>query len=146
MQPSLSLYPYLFLTFYLNTWLQQIHDFLEDSTPITFANKTTNYAANTIKLQVEVRNWPFKSLQNSLSLVFGAQRSDSKSANGADCEKFEIAEDSNGNLNSYMFYVNGVVMYPLFSCFFLTLLFIIIWCETGMDSLSNMQCWTLQTV
>ena len=38
------------------------------STPFDFAGNTTTFASNTIKVNVRIQRWPFKSLGNSLSI------------------------------------------------------------------------------
>lgn len=64
---------------------------------------------------MEVREWPFKSINNNLLVIFGAQVSDENSENNGDnenCNDYVTSEDASGNLNWISLYFNGVVMYP----------------------------------
>jgi hypothetical protein len=93
----------------INFIFLQLYRFEENTTLITFANKTTSYDKNTIKTRVQITNWPFRALSNSLVLEFLTV------ANGAtnNCQNIDSSEDSNSNLNWISINVNGVVMYPL---------------------------------
>eukprot|EP00026_Physarum_polycephalum_P001232 Phypoly_transcript_01233.p1 GENE.Phypoly_transcript_01233~~Phypoly_transcript_01233.p1 ORF type:complete len:1169 (+),score=148.62 Phypoly_transcript_01233:270-3509(+) len=85
-----------------------IWQFLEDDTVVTFANKETHFAANTIKLAVQIRNWPFRALQHSLALVMDSEvNSEASTCVGT-------GEDENRNLKWFTLYVDGVTLYGQF--------------------------------
>ena len=48
--------------------MKQIWQFTNTSS-VNFANTTTQVGANTLKLAMQILNWPFLSLQNSLDIV-----------------------------------------------------------------------------
>jgi len=41
-----------------------------NSTSLAFANRTANLATNALKIYVEIQDWPFSSINNSLAVVF----------------------------------------------------------------------------
>lgn len=94
--------------------------FGEPSTPITFANEITEFKKDTIKVQVKVLSWPFRSLQNSLQLVFETQYDNNVDP---DCAETSSSQDSNGNLNWFSINVEGFELY-LFHMLFSFLLHI----------------------
>jgi hypothetical protein len=81
----------------------------EATTLVTFANTTTNYSANTIKMGIQIQNWPFKSLSNSLIVLFSATPSTSDENV---CSSVDSSEDENDNLKWYTFTINGATLYP----------------------------------
>ncbi len=60
-----------------------------------FANKTSIIPENTVKLNIQIQNWPFKSLQNEL--VLELRTHDSKSTSQNDCNS-DSATSQSGNL------------------------------------------------
>jgi hypothetical protein len=81
---------------------------IEDSTVMTFANTSTNFAKKTIKLAVQIRDWPFSALQHSLALVL-----DSSPVSGSpSC--VQKSEDENDNLKWVTINLDGVTLYLLF--------------------------------
>jgi hypothetical protein len=83
-----------------------IWQFGEESTPITFANKTTNYQKNTLKLAVTVQNWPFYNLVNKLSIVMV-----SGSANGESVCTQSTQSDENGSLQWALLVIGSSSLY-----------------------------------
>lgn len=74
-----------------------------------FANKTSVFAPNTLKLTMKVEGWPFKSLQNSLAIVLDAA---SNEYNTQACN-INSQTDSGGSLAWYVLNFCGVSMYLL---------------------------------
>jgi hypothetical protein len=89
-----------------------LYKFEEDTTLITFANKTTSYPKNTLKTSVWVTNWPFRALSNSLVLEFSTVSDDGETKS---CQRTDSSEDSNSNLNWISINVGGVVMYLFYT-------------------------------
>jgi hypothetical protein len=58
-------YFHYFISFFFDTL--KVLQFEETSTSYPFANTTTTYLANTLKLNVLIQNWPFLALSNSLA-------------------------------------------------------------------------------
>ena len=80
------------------------------------------FSAHTVKINVEIMNWPFKNIQNSLDLIFGAKNSKDQKPSCVSSQ-----QDSGDSLKWLLITVNGTTMYlyrssPLFfflaSCFF----------------------------
>lgn len=96
---------------------KKIHQFGEP-TKVGFASKITNYLNNTIKVEVEVQDWPFRAIRNSLLLIFSTQIiNNGTPQNNGKCKDYLFSEDSNGNLNWISLYMGGVIMYPAFHLF-----------------------------
>lgn len=71
-----------------------------------------DFKKDTVKLQVRVQSWPFRSLQNSLLIIFETQSESPNSNNNPDCQLVTSSSyDSNENLNWYSMNVEGVEMY-----------------------------------
>ncbi len=79
-----------------------------NSTTVLFANSSTNIAANSLKLNVRIQNWPFMSIDNSLVLVFNA----SSPNNPTSSCNINPGEDSSGSLQWSVVVINGVSLYP----------------------------------
>lgn len=79
------------------------------STSLYFANTTTNIAANSLKLNVQVKNWLFSSLKNELNLIFDAK----DVGNNVDRCNVDAQSDSSDNLYSYVISIDGTSLYPL---------------------------------
>jgi len=60
---------------------------------ITFAETPLDFAANTLKVNIKVRSWPFTSVQNSLAFVM-----DAKSPSKATQQVSRSSVDSSGNV------------------------------------------------
>jgi hypothetical protein len=90
----------------------QVIKFGQD-TPINFANQTTTYTTNSIKLSVQVQNWPFRALSNSLVLEFTTETNGGTNGNEINpkCIQVDSSTDSNSNLNWLLINVDGVIMY-----------------------------------
>jgi hypothetical protein len=54
---------------------------------VTFANTSTPYNANSFKLAVQLRNWPFKNLKNTLAIVLDAKASEETVRRGREIEE-----------------------------------------------------------
>lgn len=80
--------------------------YITSSTSINFANVTTNYAANTLKLNVRIANWPFLTIANSLAIVFDAKNTDVKTES---CNLNN--HDVNTDLQWFVVSINGTSMY-----------------------------------
>lgn len=112
-EPILNLWlSYLFLFVIFLQFIYsppQLWQFLDDDTTVTFADMSSHFAANTIKLAVQIRNWPFRSLQNSLALVLESNTS----SDASQCVKKN--EDENANLKWFTINVDGVTLYLFFN-------------------------------
>lgn len=86
--------------------LLEIRNF-KTATPVYFANTTTHYAANSVKLNMIIENWPFKSIQSSLALILDSQNNQQ---HAQPC--IQSGEDINGNLAWFQITVNGVALNP----------------------------------
>lgn len=84
-----------------------IYEFNDYSTNINFANSTTSYAKNSVKLTIKVTNWAFRALAHSLQLVFNTKSAGQTSST---CSNSET--DSNGNLLWYSLIVDQTTLYP----------------------------------
>lgn len=73
---------------------------------MTFANVTTTYSPNTLKLYVTISNWPFRALANSLLLTL-----DSAASEKATCIN-DNTKPGNENLRWMMVVVDDVSLYP----------------------------------
>lgn len=76
-------------------------------TTLNFAGTTSTFTPDTIKLSVTIRNWPFASLSNSLSIVMEATESQQNNL----CVNEN--EDSNNSLRWVMIVVDDVALYLL---------------------------------
>lgn len=76
-----------------------------EETTINFANTSTTFTPDTIKLAIQVQLWPFYSLSNSLEIVMESKDRDTESS----CVTNE--KDSSGNLRWLIVVVNGVSLY-----------------------------------
>jgi hypothetical protein len=47
-----------------------------EETTLEFANTSTLYAANTLKLQIDINSWPFRALANFLEIVIDSSSTD----------------------------------------------------------------------
>ncbi len=74
---------------------------------VSFANTTKQYAANSVKLNMIIENWPFKSIQNSLALILDSQNTQKHTQS---C--IQSGKDISGNLVWFQITVNGVAMNP----------------------------------
>eukprot|EP00026_Physarum_polycephalum_P015938 Phypoly_transcript_16743.p1 GENE.Phypoly_transcript_16743~~Phypoly_transcript_16743.p1 ORF type:complete len:175 (+),score=27.28 Phypoly_transcript_16743:23-526(+) len=84
-----------------------------DQTSVTFANATTSFPPNTLKLAIQITNWPFQSIRDSLEIILGSK--DSSSQNVPDkCKLFEPGSDTNQNLKYFTFNVNGATLFGQF--------------------------------
>lgn len=77
---------------------------------IDFANISTTYEANTIKIAFKVQNWPFSALQNYLSIKFDSAASET-SENEESC--MNGGTDEAGNLRWFMLYIGELALYLL---------------------------------
>eukprot|EP00026_Physarum_polycephalum_P000794 Phypoly_transcript_00795.p1 GENE.Phypoly_transcript_00795~~Phypoly_transcript_00795.p1 ORF type:complete len:1302 (-),score=134.46 Phypoly_transcript_00795:84-3989(-) len=83
--------------------------FFNDTTEYTFYNKTTTYPANNIKMNVKISNWPFKSILNSLEVIFA---SEGQSEGGNSCSDVK----TNGPTVLWTtISIDGISMYTQFS-------------------------------
>eukprot|EP00026_Physarum_polycephalum_P000327 Phypoly_transcript_00327.p1 GENE.Phypoly_transcript_00327~~Phypoly_transcript_00327.p1 ORF type:complete len:1631 (+),score=195.10 Phypoly_transcript_00327:260-5152(+) len=87
-----------------------VSQFEESSTPYTFAGTTTTYPAHTIKLNINVQNWPFLALANSLKVIFDAKNANSNSKSTT-CTN---DEDNTGNLQWLLLVVDQTSLYVQF--------------------------------
>lgn len=81
-----------------------------ESTVYEFAGTTTTFSANTIKLAINVKNWPFYSLSNQLEIVF--ESNEKQNSGGDAC--FQNESDEQGNLRWLMVIINSTSLYHLF--------------------------------
>eukprot|EP00026_Physarum_polycephalum_P004799 Phypoly_transcript_04823.p1 GENE.Phypoly_transcript_04823~~Phypoly_transcript_04823.p1 ORF type:complete len:514 (+),score=31.39 Phypoly_transcript_04823:492-2033(+) len=86
-----------------------IWHFLDTNTEVSFANDTTHFFSNSFKFAMQLRNWPFKNLKNSLAIVFDAKASEDKA-----CSAIHSNKDENNNLKWYTINVKGVTLYGQF--------------------------------
>jgi hypothetical protein len=78
---------------------------------LTFAGNTTTFAANTIKINLVVQNWPFYALANFLSIVMDANVTTSN-MNPDNCGNLPVVSQSDvGNLRWITVDVAGVTLY-----------------------------------
>ena len=73
---------------------------------MTFANKTMSVTPNTIKMNAKIVDWPFKTVENTINLIFDASNSNKQIQ---DCST-ESHGDDNGNLRWTLLTVNGLSM------------------------------------
>eukprot|EP00026_Physarum_polycephalum_P000478 Phypoly_transcript_00479.p1 GENE.Phypoly_transcript_00479~~Phypoly_transcript_00479.p1 ORF type:complete len:738 (+),score=93.32 Phypoly_transcript_00479:2350-4563(+) len=78
-------------------------------TPINFANTTTVYGQNEVKIGIKVQNWPFRALSNSLELVFNTLVGDSEASQKSDCTFTE--KNANNSVSTLSINVDGITMY-----------------------------------
>jgi len=87
--------------------------YFHNMTSVQFANKTSMIAAHTMKLEIQVQNWPFKSLSNSLVILLSSRQNGSSQI--YDPTKISQTKiDSNGNLNWFIANTNGSEIYGQF--------------------------------
>lgn len=77
------------------------------SSTVPFAGSETTVAENSLKINLKVRNWYFKSLQNVLNLVFEAKDANNKLA----LCNIESQSDATNSLHSYVITVDGTSLY-----------------------------------
>ncbi len=87
---------------------------MDNLTTIHFANTITDYTAHTLKFNMKVKNWPFRSLQSSLAIVLDTQ-AQTQSENP--CETTQSATDETGNLKWITISLNGVTVYLIAICY-----------------------------
>lgn len=132
---SLSLF-FLFLFFILLFFLifdfHEIWQFGAPQTTLTFARNTSTFSANTLKLAVQIRDWPFRNLRNSLSIIFASAQTSLSVSEDLHCQELSSQQDENQNLKWFTINVNGVTLYlsSLHSCiliweFFFLFLFLL---------------------
>jgi len=80
-------------------------------TSIQFANETTVYSGNTIKLNVIISNWPFTSLENTLEVVMDARDAAQQAST---CNIKSQSDPNSGSLQWITITINGEVMYGQF--------------------------------
>eukprot|EP00026_Physarum_polycephalum_P000466 Phypoly_transcript_00467.p1 GENE.Phypoly_transcript_00467~~Phypoly_transcript_00467.p1 ORF type:complete len:1577 (+),score=152.41 Phypoly_transcript_00467:25-4731(+) len=85
--------------------------YFNSATTTIFANKTTSLAANTLKVNVNVKNWPFRSAQNYLAVILDA----ASAQQTTQACNLDSNTNSNGSLTWYVLTINGVAMYAQFS-------------------------------
>eukprot|EP00026_Physarum_polycephalum_P003392 Phypoly_transcript_03403.p1 GENE.Phypoly_transcript_03403~~Phypoly_transcript_03403.p1 ORF type:complete len:406 (+),score=52.10 Phypoly_transcript_03403:1174-2391(+) len=94
-----------------NSAVVLLHFFLtqDSSLSVQFGNTTINVQPNSIKLSVEVINWPFKSVKNQLrvSLNVSAEKSDP-------CSNLNSVSDNSGNIRWVELSVNQLTLYGSF--------------------------------
>ncbi len=73
----------------------------KQQTEVTFANETITFAANTVKLNAKVNNWPFTSTSNMLQISF----------NFSFPLNFD-ALDQNGSVVWLQINAGGIELYP----------------------------------
>eukprot|EP00026_Physarum_polycephalum_P008337 Phypoly_transcript_08419.p1 GENE.Phypoly_transcript_08419~~Phypoly_transcript_08419.p1 ORF type:complete len:234 (+),score=41.91 Phypoly_transcript_08419:794-1495(+) len=88
-----------------------IFEFYDQETTITFAQNSSTYAFNTIKLAIQIRLWPFRSLRNSLSIVFSSPQT---SLSTSLCSQIDSNKDENNNLKWFAININGSTLYGQF--------------------------------
>eukprot|EP00026_Physarum_polycephalum_P015775 Phypoly_transcript_16546.p1 GENE.Phypoly_transcript_16546~~Phypoly_transcript_16546.p1 ORF type:complete len:216 (+),score=36.38 Phypoly_transcript_16546:186-833(+) len=82
-------------------------------TTVTFANTTSIFPANTLKLAIQIHDWPFQSLRNSLEIILGSKEK-SKSSTPDACTEFQATKDENQDLKWFTLNVNGNTLYGQF--------------------------------
>jgi len=80
-------------------------------TSINFANSSVACPANTIKLGLQIQNWPFRNTRNSLEVVLDSQ---ARTNSGISCNQTDSQSDENGNLRWFTINIDGVIMYGQF--------------------------------
>eukprot|EP00026_Physarum_polycephalum_P010671 Phypoly_transcript_10841.p1 GENE.Phypoly_transcript_10841~~Phypoly_transcript_10841.p1 ORF type:complete len:359 (+),score=70.95 Phypoly_transcript_10841:151-1077(+) len=90
-----------------------IWQFSDPETNITFASNSSIFPANTIKIAVQIRNWPFRNYGNSLSVVFLTSSSNTSSSSLFH-QDLSATQDENNNLKWLYINVNGVILYAQF--------------------------------
>jgi len=75
------------------------------SSSILFANTALALAANTLKLNVKIQNWPFSSSNNSLAVVLERPSSS---------DQIDSSSDVNGNLEWFTVTFNGTSLFGQF--------------------------------
>lgn len=87
----------------------KISHLLDPLTNITFANETTAYTANSLKLSLNITNWPFKSSRNSLGLVFGAS---AITHEGSEAYNLRSGSYQTGDLKWLTVSTDNITLYP----------------------------------
>jgi hypothetical protein len=82
---------------------------IEQPTKINFGGETTTYQ-NTVRLSINVQNWPFMALQNSLEIVIDGGMVGNDTSEELACINSNIGQ--NNNLRWVVVVVNTVSLYP----------------------------------
>eukprot|EP00026_Physarum_polycephalum_P000928 Phypoly_transcript_00929.p1 GENE.Phypoly_transcript_00929~~Phypoly_transcript_00929.p1 ORF type:complete len:1270 (+),score=119.92 Phypoly_transcript_00929:471-3812(+) len=87
---------------------------LESATAVSFADSNSNFPAKTVKLAIQIRNWPFKSIKNSLILYYDAISVGNNDTLGTNvCVK--KVEDKNKRLKWVTINNGGVSLYSQYT-------------------------------
>lgn len=95
------------ISFIINTLIKcKFIEFKDPSTEYTYLDKTSHFAANTLKLNFKVSTWPFRSIDNTLDIEMDTQV-DSSSL----CVSIQNNNEVNGYLKWLKISLNGVYVY-----------------------------------
>ncbi len=108
----------------------KIHHFTKQ-TIFHFANETLALPSNTIKLNLNIQDWPFRSLQNNLAITYNSVGSNQQPP----CVSSQL--DASGSLRWFIFTFSGVEMYLNKKLFFQIFENIYVENIEGMDSFSK---------
>lgn len=76
-----------------------------DPTSVIFANQTIALSGDTLKMNIKIGNWPFKSIQNSLVFVLDTR------TNTQTQSCINTGENTDGSLQWVLVSIGGVQMY-----------------------------------
>lgn len=94
-----------------------MYELEEPTTSFEFANQTTTLPAHTIKLSVQIRNWPFYSMRNVLHLEMDSSESGESTTSQLSCVASK--KDDKDNVKWVMLVVNNHYLYLfILYCFF----------------------------
>jgi hypothetical protein len=85
------------------------------SQSVVFANQTMFVQAQTVKVTVNITNWSFSSLKNTLAVVFDSSFQGSSSAGSSNCNlQSQQSDDAIGALQWIQIQLNNTILYGQF--------------------------------
>lgn len=94
----------------------KVYQFEEPMSNLTFADQTYYYPKHTLKLSIQISNWPFKGYNNRLLINMESGMNDDTNNNNNDDNKcINKEEDENGGLKWVLVYVGDTALYLFYS-------------------------------